>query len=52
MPSRHDLKYIDGTVHLYMFQHPKVNIGGFTVSVNIVYVSIFVNYNNIGSDKM
>jgi len=25
------LKYIDWTVQLYMFQHPKVNIGGFTV---------------------
>ena len=25
------LKYIDWTVQLYMFQRPKVNIGGFTV---------------------
>ena len=49
MPSRHDLKYIDGTVHLFMFQRPKVNIG---FTVNIVYINIFVNYNNIGSDNM
>ena len=52
MPSRHNLKYINWTVHLYMFQCPKVSIGGLQLSVNIVYVSIFVNYNNIGSDKM
>ena len=31
MPSRHNLQYIDWTMHLYMFQCPKVNTGGFTV---------------------
>ena len=46
------LKYIDWTVHLYMFQHPKVNIEDLQSSVNIAYVSIFVNYNNTDSDKL
>ena len=31
MPSRCYLKYMDWTVHLYVFQHKKVNIGGFIV---------------------
>ena len=52
MPSRHSLKYIDWTMHLYMFQHQKVKIGGLQSNVNIVYVGIFVNYNDIGRDKV
>ena len=36
-------------MHLYMFQHPKEDLQS---SVNIVYVSIFVIYNNMGSNKM
>ena len=49
MPSRHNLKYIDWTLNLYMFQCPKEDLQS---SVNTVYVIIFVNYNNTDSDKM
>jgi len=31
MPSIHNLKCTDSALQLYMFQRPKVNIGGFKV---------------------
>ena len=48
MPSSHNRKYIFWTMHLYMFHCPK----DLQSAVNIVCVSAFVNYKNIGSDKM